>query len=102
ALWAEPDRLRPGTTTAQVTERAAAEFARLAESLAKRGADPQAAAHFLMRLLFCLFAEDIGLLPKRLFSRMIEGTRSQPPAFNSQLRDLFAAMAARDRYFGVE
>src|SRR6266545_4730306 len=38
ALFTDPGRLRPGETTSQVTERAAAEFARLAESLRRRGA----------------------------------------------------------------
>jgi hypothetical protein len=29
------------------------------------------AADFLIRLLFCLFSEDIGLLPERLFTRLV-------------------------------
>src|SRR5439155_13080787 len=65
AVFRQPMRLRPDQTPAQVTERAAGEFARLAESLRDRGFDPQRSAHYLMRLLFCLFAEDIGLLPPR-------------------------------------
>ena len=75
ALFTDPARLRPQQTTAEVTEQAAAEFARLAASLQTRGHDPEAAAHFLMRLLFCLFAEDIGLLPKGLFTQLAERTR---------------------------
>ena len=35
----------------------------LADMLRKAGYDPQEVAHFLIRLLFCLFAEDVGLLP---------------------------------------
>ena len=46
-----------------------------------------------MRLLFCLFAEDIDLLPSRLFARLVEGTRSRPPEFARRLRALFRAMA---------
>src|SRR5436309_2314399 len=63
ALFVAPNSLRPEQTAAQVVERAAAEFAKLSQSLRSRGADPERAARFLMRLLFCLFAEDIGLLP---------------------------------------
>jgi hypothetical protein len=59
ATFSNPDRLQPNRTTAEVTELAAGEFATLAESLRGRGVDPERAAHFLMRLLFCLFAEDI-------------------------------------------
>lgn len=64
ALFEDPDALRPGQTTEGVTEEAARKFALLADGLRERGLDPQEAAHFLNRLLFCLFAEDVGLLPK--------------------------------------
>ncbi len=101
ALFIEPERLRPQQSSAQVTEKAAAEFARLAESLRKRGSDPEQAAHFLMRLLFCLFAEDIGLLPSRLFTQLVERWRTRPDQFNGILRQLFAVMA-KGGSFGVE
>jgi hypothetical protein len=47
-----------------------------------------------MRLLFCLFAEDVGLLPSRLFTRLVEGTRTRPAEFTRRVRGLFGAMAA--------
>jgi len=68
-------------------------FAALAESLRQRGEDPEATAHFLMRLLFCLFAEDIGLLPERLFTTLVARTRTRPADFTARLGLLFAAMA---------
>src|SRR5215210_2301674 len=49
-VFFSPDRLRPTRTTAHVTEAAAREFAKLAESLSERDHDPEQAAHFLMRL----------------------------------------------------
>jgi hypothetical protein len=101
ALFTEPNRLRPDRTAAEVTEMAAAEFATLADSLRKRGSDPQLAAHFLMRLLFCLFAEDIGLLPPKLFSRLVEHTRGRPTVFKARLAELFQAMS-KGGAFGVE
>ncbi len=93
AVFAHPELLRPNRTTAGVTEDAAREFAALAESLRRRGEGPEATAHFLMRLLFCLFAEDIGLLPARLFTALIERTRTRPADFAARLGQLFAAMA---------
>ena len=36
-------------------------------------------AHFLIRLLFCLFAEDIDLLPDHIFTRLVHSF-AQPPA----------------------
>jgi type II restriction/modification system DNA methylase subunit YeeA len=102
-LWAftEPDRLRPGTRVEEVTERAAQEFASLAEALRSRGIEPRAAAHFLNRLLFCLFAEDVGLLPARLFQRLIEAGAHDPDELTKMLRDLFHAMTHGGR-FGVD
>jgi len=77
AVFTNPGRLKPGQTTDQVTKDAAEQFSRLAESLRSRGVPPERAAHFLMRVLFCLFSEDIGLLPNKLFSRLvINGSRN--------------------------
>ena len=62
--WAfsEPDRLRPGETRQSLTERVAASFASVAQALRERGHEPQAVAHFVNRLVFCMFADDVGLL----------------------------------------
>jgi len=101
ALFYEPETLRAAQTTQQVTEAAAAKFALLAQHLQAQGHAADQVAHFLIRLLFCLFAEDIELLPNRLFTRLAQGGRRNPAAFNRQLRQLFAAMAHGD-YFGVD
>ena len=93
--WAmsEPERLRPGETRQAVTERAAATFAELAQSLRDRGHDPQTVAHFVNRLVFCMFAEDVGLLPGGMFTRMLERSRSDPDKFADYASRLFGAMA---------
>ena len=46
----DPEQLKPGETRQELTERAAATFAELAQSLRERGHDPQAVAHFVIRL----------------------------------------------------
>ena len=93
--WAmsDPERLRPGETRQTVTERAAATFAELAQLLRDRGHDPQAVAHFVNRLVFCMFAEDVGLLPDSMFTRMLERTRRDPEKFADYASRLFGAMA---------
>lgn len=101
AVFTNPELLRLNRTTNSVTEAAAREFATLAESLRQRGEDPEATAHFLMRLLFCLFAEDIGLLPERLFTTLVERTHTRPAEFTTRLGLLFAAMATGGS-FGAE
>jgi hypothetical protein len=93
ALFTEPERLRPGSTPAQVTEQAAGEFARLADSPRRRGVEAEPATHFLTRLLFCLFAEDVGLLPSRPLTRLAANWQSLPSQFAQSLRDLYRIMA---------
>jgi len=95
SVFADPDRLRPGKTRAALTAQAAAEFAELAGQLRTRGNDPQAVAHFVNRLVFCLFADDVGLLPAGLFERMLDVSRKRPAQFEGYARRLFAAMAER-------
>ena len=97
--WAmsDPERLRPGTSRQALTERAAAAFAALAERLRAQGHNPQAVAHFVNRLVFCMFAEDAGLLPDNMFTRMLEHARRRPQEFRELARDLFGAMAAGGR-----
>lgn len=102
ALMRDPGRLRPTVTRAQVTEDAAAAFAELARSIQARGHEPLKVAHFLNRLLFCLFAEDIGMLPRGVVTRLIETTRRNPKDFVAQLGDLFGKMAEKGGFFGSE
>ena len=90
---ADPERLRPGESRQEITERAAATFALLAHNLRRRGNDPQVVAHFVNRLVFCMFAEDVGLLPNNMFTRMLEGARKRPEAFAELASRLFEAMA---------
>jgi len=100
AVFTDPARLKPGQTTEDVTKGAAEQFSALAESLRDRGVPSERAAHFLMRLLFCLFSEDIGLLPGKLFSRLVENNLQQPAEFTKKIRQLFAAMSGEYGSFG--
>jgi hypothetical protein len=45
-----------------------------------------------MQLLFCLFAEDVGLLPKGLFTDLLALGEKRPEAFAAQIGVLLAAM----------
>jgi hypothetical protein len=97
----DPEQLKPAETVESVTREAATQFSRLAENLRRYGDDPQEIAHFLIRLLFCLFAEDIGLLPEKLFPRLLEQTRRNSKDFAEVLRQLFRAMNTGG-YFGAD
>lgn len=89
---AEPEQLRPGKTRQDLTEDAAAEFATLAQALRSRGHDAAKVAHFVNRLVFCMFAEDADLLPNKMFARMLEAAKIKREQFHSLACTLFAAM----------
>lgn len=92
AVLSNPDQLRPGQTRQALTEQAAADFAQLAQRLRDRGHAPETVAHFINRLVFCMFAEDIGLLPNKMFARMLDHAKTRPADFAAMAKALFGAM----------
>ncbi len=91
-LFTNPERFRPHTTPAAVTEETAERFGKLALSLQDRGVEPRRAAHFLVQLLFCLFAEDVGLLPNKVFGRLLDFSAHYPERFPAAVEELLRAM----------
>ncbi|MDR6846817.1 class I SAM-dependent DNA methyltransferase [Sphingomonas sp. BE137] len=91
--FTEPDFFKPAKTRQALTEETAREFAGLAQRLRDRGNEAHQVAHFVNRLVFCMFAEDVGLLPDNLFTRMLERARAKPESFVSLAEMLFGAMA---------
>ena len=91
-LFTDPDKFHPKRTITQITEEAAGKFAALAQSLNTRGHAPQTVAHFLNQCLFCLFAEDAGLLPGKLFERLLDKSQEDPAKLSIRLEELFSAM----------
>jgi hypothetical protein len=70
----------------------------LADGMTARGIPPQRAAHFLMKLMFCMFAEDIELLPRDLFTRTVANAKSDPARLSRLLKSLFESMAKGDPF----
>ncbi len=116
ALFSDPEYLRPQRTTAQVTETLAAQIAEVARMLQNREsvelADAKSRkethvaqrknlriARFLNRIVFCLFAEDTGLLPPRLFADVAKVGLEDPHGFAERLEELFRVMA-KGGWFG--
>ena len=91
--FSNPERLRPGITRLMVTKDAAESFSQLAHHLQAKGFDPQRVAHFLNRLIFCMFAEDVGLLPNQIFTKLATASVAHPESFEANARQLFAGMA---------
>ncbi len=100
-VFTDPAALRPEQTNVGITEAAAGSFGQLADALRQRGIAATRAAHFLMKLIFCFFAEDISLLPKDLFTRLLDKCKRDPQHLSQLLRNLFEAMA-RGGDFGID
>lgn len=89
------NELKPGQTREALTKEVAEDFVKLAQNLRERGHDPEKVAHFVNRMVFCMFAEDVDLLPDRLFKRMLEASLDEPESFADNAQKLFAAMAKK-------
>ncbi len=100
-LFTDPDSFRPETTSAAVTEQVAKQFATLASILRARGCAPHETAHFLMKCMFCLFAEDVELLPNHVFEKLLHSLKADPARLKASMDQLFAQMKTGGM-FGVE
>ncbi|MDP1830909.1 MAG: hypothetical protein Q8K67_02535 [Geothrix sp.] len=91
ALWMDPQSLDPGRRRALVTRQVAGELGDLAKALETRF-PAQAVAAFLMRCVFTFFAEDVGLLPEKLFEKALGNWKARPELFVKGLESLWDAM----------
>jgi hypothetical protein len=107
-VFGDFNQLRPGVASVRVTKAAASDFLRLAQRLElEKAAAPdhpskEQIAHFLMRLVFCLFADSVGLLPNHTFRTLVTNDRHSPISFNRKLPFLFQAMSEEHSFFGAE
>lgn len=92
AIWDRPLSLDPSAEAARVTRDIANLLAILARRIEARDQNPDRTAAFLMRLLFTMFAEDTGLIPKKSFSALLKKVRDRPENLPPMLADLWAKM----------
>jgi hypothetical protein len=86
-----PNQLNPRTEAEQTTVEASAAFGRIAESMGKRY-KPEEVAHFLMKVLFTLFAESCNLIKRQPFREMLDEHWTDLDFIRKQMKDLFALM----------
>ena len=107
-VFTTPETFRPFKPSDQVTADLAKEFSDLASKLIERfpvsdlslfhpAGDP--VAHFLMKVMFCLFAQDIGALPENVFTRLVSRCLFAPEQFQPNCAELFEKMK-RGGYYG--
>ena len=111
-VFHNPENLRPQTTVEKITKQTAAKLAAIAqlaiarnEKLAEQKGLPtqgiaQSVARYLDRIVFCLFAEDIGLFGDGVFSEIVKRYSHSPKNFADQTAQLFNLMSSGG-FFGV-
>lgn len=99
-VFTEPLKLRPEKSTAAVTEEAAQRYAALADTMRQRGLDSNQVAHFLVQCLFCMFAEDEGLLPEKIFTGLLAAAKKDVAKAADRITKLFKAMQAPKGAYG--
>jgi len=93
AIFLEPHRLDPSLRAAKVTRDVAEHLAELAKWLESKKHPPERVAKFLMRCLFTMFSEDVGLLPDHLFQKAIKDYwLPNPKGFVGGVQSLWKAM----------
>lgn len=101
AVFTDPLTLDPARKMARVTDDIAGHLAGIAQSLESDGNAPEAVATFLMRCIFTMFAEDVGLLPQYpnsnhgVFTGALEHLwKPNPRAFPAGVEGFWRAMNA--------
>ena len=89
----EPGRFRPDRSVEDVTRETASLFRDIVTEMEKHNEDPEKLARYLNQIVFCLYAEDAGLLPSGVFTQIVSQHFRNPETFNLAVTGLFNEMA---------
>ncbi|TCM58534.1 type II restriction/modification system DNA methylase subunit YeeA [Rhizobium sp. PP-F2F-G48] len=92
SIWSDPLSLDPARHAAKVTREIATRIAKVSQALEKAGHPTEDVAMFLMRVLFTMFAEDVDLLPRNSFKRLLKDCADRPEIFPGMMEELWRAM----------
>jgi hypothetical protein len=102
-IWTDPKSLDPSQETARATREIAERLAAVSKALEKtKKYSAETVAMFLMRCLFTMFAEDVELLPKKSFERLLERCEGDPSKFQPLVGQLWDAMNTGAYAFAIE
>ncbi len=93
--WAfhAPAEFRPDRTLDEVTRETANLFYSIVQDMEQHSADSEKLARYLNQIMFCLYAEDAGLLPNSLFTQIVRQHFHNPSLFDLATQNLFGQMA---------
>ena len=91
-IWRDPESLDPARRSAKVTRDIAQRLAAVSTALEAEKLPAEEVAMFLMRCLFTMFAEDIGLLPEKSFQKLLERCEANPEKLEPLVGQLWEAM----------
>lgn len=92
-IWTQPERRDPRARANAVTKEIAEHLAELASSLENRGHGHEEVARYLIRCVFTMFAEDVGLLEGDPFLTAVRDIGMEDPEdFAPAIERLWAAM----------
>jgi len=92
AVWTDPMSLDPARHSARVTREIAARLAAVSRALEAARHPPEEVAMFLTRLLFTMFAEDVDLLPRESFTKLLAECEDSPASFPGLMEELWQVM----------
>ena len=101
-----PQELNPATTPDKLTEEVAVQFGKVADGLRAHlgfGIDPVTRktprmyddpqiSRFLAKVIFCMFASDVGLLPSNVVSELVDRYKTNSQTLAERFSALFAVM----------
>lgn len=98
ALLFDPEELKPKETRDDITVKAVRQVSKIASRKRDNEIELTRLSKFLDRCVFCFFAEDIGLLPKDIFTNLINSCQADPDRFRKRAAEFFQTMAKGGDY----
>ena len=102
AVFHDPNVLDPRLVRERITTEATGRVGAVARALVRAGHPKEQVAHFLMRVVFAMFSEDVGLLEKGLLTRLLERAKKYPEKSQGYFSELFGAMSTGGEFWGSD
>ncbi len=90
--FTEPAWFNTGKSRDDVTRETAELFQAISNDMSQSGYDHHDLAQYLNQIIFCLYADDAGLLPEHSFTRLVLNQFKDPERFRQGAENLFAEM----------